>query len=95
MKSIRFSARSHRKTLLEDKKDNLELMKLFKQVYKLEHKKIPMFNTEYAKGETNYEDSSMTNYISQKILFVGNLKVLLAISLMFIGYSAYSRVSDP
>ena len=89
MKSIRFSARSHRKTLLEDKKDNLELMKLFKQVYKLEHKKIPMFNTEYAKGETNYEDSSMTNYISQKILFVGNLKVLLAISLMFIGYFAY------
>lgn len=89
MKFIDFSYKQSAKTMRETTKQSHELMPLFKQFYNLEHKKIPMFPTEYVKSETNHEDSSNTNFISQKIIYVMNLKAMIAISLMFMGYFAY------
>ena len=89
MKVIDFSARQSRKTIKETQRQNPELMPLFKKFYNLEHKKIPMFQTEYVKGDTNSENSSITNYLHQKMMFVANLKALTAITLMFVGYFAY------
>lgn len=88
MKFVDFSVKHPLRSNKETGKSGEELMPLFKQFYNLEHKKIPMFQTKYVKRETNHEDSSKTNYIHQKMIFVMNLKTMIAITLMFLGYFA-------